>query len=45
MKTALLVLTAILLTSCQSTIACRCKDKSHYHGAEYKKEQKNEFEN
>ena len=45
MKTILLVLTAILLTSCKSTIACRCKDKSHYHGTTIKKEQKNDFEN
>ena len=45
MKTIILILIAILIISCQSTTVCCCKDKSHYQGTEYKKEQKNEFEN
>ncbi len=45
MKTIILILTALLLNSCQATTVCHCKDKPHYYGTEYKKEQKNEFEN
>lgn len=45
MKTIILILTVFLLTSCQTIITCSCKQKSRYYGTEYKKEQKNVFEN